>query len=130
VMQLLRQGMFTLGVNVVVLAASVPLSWAGGVYLGLAGAAAGSVSALYVDRLINLRRIAAISGVPVRAQQRWRELARYVAWAAVAAAGAWLAVHVLFAESPLIMRLAIGFLVMALIYAPAHITPPSRGPRP
>jgi O-antigen/teichoic acid export membrane protein len=121
VMQLLRQGMFTLGINIVVLAASVPLSWLGGVTLGLAGAAAGSVSALYVDRLINLRRIAAISGVPVRAQQRWRELARYVAWTAVAAAAAWLAVHVLFGESALIVRLALGFVVMVLIYAPANL---------
>src|SRR5205823_8502621 len=45
VLQLLRQGMFSLGTNVVVLALAVPLSWFGGVELGLAGAAAGSVSA-------------------------------------------------------------------------------------
>ena len=62
VMQLRRQGMFTLGANLVVLGISVPISWFGGVHLGLAGAAAGSVSALYLDRAIVLRRIAAIRG--------------------------------------------------------------------
>ena len=45
VLQLLRQGMFSLGMNVAVLAVAVPLSWFGGVELGLAGAAAGSVTA-------------------------------------------------------------------------------------
>jgi len=120
VMQLLRQGMFTLGTNLAVLAISVPISWFGGVHLGLAGAAAGSVSALYLDRVIVLRRIAAISGVPVRAQQHWRELARYLAWTAVSALVAWFAVHWLFADMPLIVRLAIGFAVMALVYAPAN----------
>ena len=121
VMQLMRQGMFTLGTNLVVLAISVPISWFGGVHLGLAGAAAGSVSALYLDRVIVLRRIAAISGTPVRAQQRWRELLRYLAWTAVSALVAWFAVHWLFAGLPLILHLAIGFAVMALVYAPANL---------
>jgi O-antigen/teichoic acid export membrane protein len=121
VMQLLRQGMFSLATNIVVLAVSVPLSWYGGVHLGLAGAAAGSVSALYLDRLIVLRRIAAISGVPVRAQQHWRELTRYLVWSALAAAAAWLLVHALFGESALVVRLGIGFIVMALVYAPANL---------
>src|SRR5260221_6770329 len=62
VLQLLRQGMFSLGMNVIVLALAVPLSWFGDVELGLSGAAAGSVCALYVDRTLILQRIAAISG--------------------------------------------------------------------
>src|SRR6185503_8044384 len=44
VLQLLRQGMFNLAMNVLVLAVSVPLSLIGGMHLGLAGAAAGSVA--------------------------------------------------------------------------------------
>jgi O-antigen/teichoic acid export membrane protein len=123
VMQLLRQGMFTFGINLVVLAISVPLSWTGGVTLGLAGAAAGSVSALYLDRLINLRRIAAISGTPIASQQHWRELARYLGWTVLSGALAWLTVHWLFGESPLFLRLVIGFVVMALVYAPANLRP-------
>src|SRR4029077_3503165 len=100
VMQLLRQGPYSLAMNIVVLALSVPLSWYGGVHLGLAGAAAGSVSALYIDRAIVLRRIAAITGVPLRAQQHWSQLARYLAWSAAAAFIAWLSVLALFAHAP------------------------------
>src|SRR5438552_10907521 len=80
VLQLLRQGMFSLGMNVVVLAAAVPLSWFGGLELGLPGAAAGSVTALYFDRVIVLQRIAAVSGVRLRDQQHWAALASHVAW--------------------------------------------------
>ena len=125
VLQLLRQGMFNLGLNIVVLAISVPLSWYGGVHLGLAGAAAGSVCALYLDRTIVLRRIAAITGVPVRSQQHWRSLARSLLCATAATALAWLAVHWLFAASPHIVRLAAGASLIALLYAPFNLR---RGP--
>ena len=118
VLQLLRQGPFALAMNIVVLACSIPLSWAGGVHLGLAGAAAGSVSALYIDRTITLRRIAAVTGVPVRAQQHWGILARHLAWTIVAAVVAWAFVHAFFVGSPLVVRLAVGAMLMALIYAP------------
>jgi len=121
VMQLLRQGPYSLAMNIVVLALSVPLSWYGGVHLGLAGAAAGSVSALYIDRAIVLRRIAAITGVPLRAQQHWSQLARYLAWSAAAAFIAWLSVLALFAHAPLLARLAAGATVIALVYAPFNV---------
>lgn len=121
VMQLLRQGMFSLATNIAVLAVSVPLSWYGGVHLGLAGAAAGSVSALYLDRTIVLRRIAAITGVPVRAQQHWAALARHFLWTAAATAVAALAVHVFFGSAPHAVRLAAGAIVVALVYAPFNL---------
>src|SRR5436853_2339460 len=82
VLQLLRQGMFSLGINVVVLACAVPLSWFGGLEIGLSGAAAGRVTALYLDRTLVLHRIAAITGVPVRSQQHWQSLGRSFAWSA------------------------------------------------
>jgi len=121
VLQLLRQGMFALGMNVLVLACSVPLSWYGGVELGLAGAAAGSVSALYLDRIIVLRRIAAVTGVPVRSQQHWQSLGGSFAWSAAAAFAAWLAVHYFFADAPHIVRLFVGAAVLAAVYAPANL---------
>jgi O-antigen/teichoic acid export membrane protein len=121
VLQLLRQGPFSLAMNLVILAISVPLSWYGGVHLGLAGAAAGSVSVLYLDRTIVLRRIAAITGVPVHAQQHWGALGRYLAWSAGAALTAWLCVHALFAHAPLPARLAAGAIVLALVYAPFNL---------
>jgi len=95
---------------------AVPLSWFGGLELGLAGAAAGSVCALYIDRTLVLQRIAAISGVPVRSQQHWASLGRHFLWTVVAALAAWLAVHTVFAGSPLAGRLAIGATVLLAIY--------------
>jgi len=121
VMQLLRQGPFALGANVVVLALSVPLSWYGGVHLGLAGAAAGSVSALYLDRAIMLNRIAAVSGLPVRRQQHWATLGRHLAWTALATAAAWACVHGLLAEANALPRLALGAIIFGAIYAPFNL---------
>jgi len=120
VLQLLRQGMFNLMVSVVILAVSVPLSYLGGIELGLAGAAIGSACALYLDRLLVLRRIAAVTGVPVRAQQHWASLARHLGWTAIATLGAWLVAHHLFAGSPIIVRLAMGAAVLAAVYAPVN----------
>ena len=121
VLQLTRQGPFSLAMNVVVLAVSVPLSWAGGEALGLAGAAAGSVTALYLDRTIVLRRIAAISGIPVRRQQHWRSLGRCLLWTALATGAAWLAVDQLLADRPAILRLVAGAALLALVYFPANL---------
>jgi O-antigen/teichoic acid export membrane protein len=120
VLQLLRQGMFNLGLNLLVLVLSVPLSWAGGVHLGLAGAAAGSVAALYADRFITLRRIARISGIAVRRQQHWKHLARYLAWTVLAAAAAWLLVDKLLSESHALLQVAAGAAAMALVYLPVN----------
>jgi O-antigen/teichoic acid export membrane protein len=120
VLQLLRQGMFNLGMNVLVLAVSVPLSLVGGMHLGLAGAAAGSVASLYLDRVLALRRIARVSGIPVRRQQHWRHLARYLGWTVAVAAIAWLFVHRLLPESHALVNLAVGATVMAAIYLPVN----------
>jgi O-antigen/teichoic acid export membrane protein len=116
VLQLLRQGMFSLGMNVAVLACAVPLSWFGGLELGLPGAAAGSVTALYLDRLIVLRRIAAISGVPVREQQHWRSFGRYLAWTAGTTLTAWLTVRYLFGDAPHVVRLIAGAATLGALY--------------
>jgi O-antigen/teichoic acid export membrane protein len=115
VLQLLRQGMFSLGMNVVVLAVAVPLSWFGGLELGLAGAAAGSVTALYLDRLLIVHRIKRVSGVRIRHQQHWSSFGRYVAWSIGAALTAWLTVHYLFPGTPHVARLLIGAAVIGTL---------------
>ena len=117
VLQLLRQGMFSLVMNAVTLAVSVPLSWYGGVSVGLAGAAAGSVTALYLDRLITLRRIAVISGTPIRAQQHWARLGKVLLLATLATVLAWGVVSIFFAATPVLARLIVGFLVLGAAYA-------------
>src|SRR5947207_2994418 len=116
VLQLLRQGMFALGMNVIVLACAVPLSYFAGYEIGLSGAAAGSVSALYLDRTLVLHRIAAITGVPVAEQAHWGEVGRHFAWTAAAAACAWLVVHFLFAGAHHAVRLAAGAAVLGVVY--------------
>lgn len=120
VLQLMRQGMFNLGMNILVLAVSVPLSWIGGVQLGLAGAAAGSVAALYMDRTLTLRRIARISGIPVRRQQHWGHLARYLGWTLLTGLAAWVFVNEVLADYRPILRIMAGAVVMAVIYLPVN----------
>src|SRR5260221_4459406 len=56
-MQLLRQGAFMLGLGAAVLALSVLLSWAAAQRYGLAGAALGSVAAIYIDQAATPPRI-------------------------------------------------------------------------
>lgn len=118
-LQLLRQGMFHLGLNAAVLGLSVPLSWAGAVHFGLTGAAAGSVIAVALDRTLMLRRISRLTGVPLRGLQQWGALFRSLAWSAGAALGAWLVVHHLFAPMPSVLRLSIGAGLIAILYLPA-----------
>jgi len=120
VMAFTRQGMFVLRTNLVMLAVAVPLSWAGGTYLGLAGAALGSALSLYIDRIIFLRRIATVTGVPVREQQHWRALGRYLAWAALATLAAWLVGDKLFASSHVVVQLAMAAIVLGVVYGAAN----------
>ena len=70
--QLLRQGAFVLRVGLIVLALSIALSWCAAQFFGLAGAAAGSVAAIYVD--LTVTRAVASHGHPVRHQQAGRAL--------------------------------------------------------
>lgn len=121
VLQLLRQGIFSLVMNVIVLACAVPLSYFGGLELGLSGAAAGSVTALYLDRTIVLYRIRTITGVPIASQQHWQELGRHFALSAAAAAIAWVVVHFFFAGAHHIVRIAAGAAVLALVYGVTNL---------
>ena len=74
--------------------------------------------ALYADRFITLRRIARISGIPVRRLQHWKHLARYLAWTVLASASAWVLVQQI--EMHSIVRLAAGAAAMALVYLPMN----------
>ena len=118
-LQLLRQGVFNAALNATMLCASVVVSWTAGAHLGLAGAAAGSAVALYADRVVTLRRVAALTDVPVRRQQRWARLARLLLTAAGAAAVAAAAVHALLGGEPHVVRLLAGALVLGALYAAA-----------
>jgi len=118
---LLRQGTYALGVTGFTLAVSVAVSWAAAHFFGLPGAAAGSVLALYLDRVLLLRRVARHTGIALRHLQDWRTLGRRLAVAALSGAAAWsIAEWMLAAHGPL-MRVAVGAAVIVLVHAPAHL---------
>jgi O-antigen/teichoic acid export membrane protein len=114
---LLRQGAFALKVSGVMLAFSVVVSLAAAQHFGLAGAAAGSVLAIYFDRILMLRRISRLTGLSLRRMQDWRSLAWALASAILAGALAWLlAEHALQASSAFV-RAVFGGSVLLLVYA-------------
>ncbi|HET7197642.1 MAG TPA: oligosaccharide flippase family protein, partial [Burkholderiales bacterium] len=118
-LQLLRQGVFNAALNATLLALSVSVSWSAGAHLGLPGAAAGSVLALFIDRAVTTRRIRALTGVPVRRQQRWGRLARLLLTSMIAAAIAWFVVDRLMRGERAMLRLLAGALIIGGIYAAA-----------
>jgi O-antigen/teichoic acid export membrane protein len=113
---LLRQGTFALRVNLAALAISISLSWFGAHHLGLAGAAIGSVTAIYFDRVIMLRRIATRTGIPIRRLQRWGELATTFALAVLSAAAARGVVDHYWSASAPALRLAAGAAVLTALF--------------
>lgn len=118
-MQLLRQGVFAASLNATMLVFSLAVSWTAGAHLGLAGAAVGSVTALYLDRFVTLRRVRALTGVRVRRQQHWPQLGRLLATSAAAAALAALVAHLFLEREPRLLRLFAGGLVLGGLYAAA-----------
>ena len=113
---LLRQGPFVVAVNVAALVLAVPVSWFAAQHFGLAGAAAGSVIAIYIDRLVTLRHISRLSGVRMRRLQDWRTLARLVVYAALAATLAWWLVTRYFAGRGPFLTLLFGGASLAAVY--------------
>ena len=93
VLFVLKQGAFAARVNGVVLLIALPLSWLGASRWGLVGAAAGSVAAIYAERILSLTRIALITGTPIAKLQDWNGLACLLGAASLSAGLAGLALH-------------------------------------
>ena len=117
VLLMLRQGSFALGINSLALAVSVATSWSLAGWIGLAGAAGGSVAAVCIDRLISLRRISRQVNVPVRELQDWRGIAIALGYAVATAALIRIAVDLLIPGGTF-HRLALGGCGLALAYVP------------
>jgi O-antigen/teichoic acid export membrane protein len=113
----LQQGAFAARVNGLVLLLALPLSWWGAQRIGLAGAAAGSVAAIYAERLISLNRIAQLTGTPLARLQDWKGLAALLAAAALAAALAGFVVS--WTAWGSFARVLAGGLLMAALYPAA-----------
>lgn len=112
---MLGLGRVAIQVNALSLAVSVLVSWFGAHHFGLAGAAAGSLVAVYIDRALLLRSIAARSGVSLGELQDWRSLGRLIALAAATGALAW-GMGMAWAESGPLPRLIAGGAVFAALY--------------
>ncbi len=93
VLFVMKQGPFAAKVNGIVLAIAIPLSLFGAMRWGLVGAAAGSVAAIYSERILSLRRIATLTGTPIARLQDWKTLAGILAAAMMAALAAGVAMH-------------------------------------
>ena len=112
VVLLLRQGRYALKATAVLLAFSVAASWAAAQAFGLAGAAVGSVAAIYIDRFIMLRRVARVSGIALRELQHWSGLGWTLVSAVVAGALAW----AIAPDGEPVLRLLVGSAVLAAAY--------------
>jgi O-antigen/teichoic acid export membrane protein len=115
---LLGQGAFALRLSMVLLALSGAASWWAAHQFGLAGAAAGSVVAVYLDRTLTLRRVSRRSGIRFTQLQDWRGLGSAIAFAVLAGAAAWFGVEMLLGDSRPFARLVLGTLILAAVYAP------------
>ena len=113
---LLGLGRFALQVNALALVMSVLVSWFGARHFGLAGAAAGSVLAAYLDRALLLRRISARSGIPLAQLQDWRSIGNSLAFAALAGLLAWGTVETSCRDGTPLLRLAVGGAVFTAAY--------------
>jgi O-antigen/teichoic acid export membrane protein len=118
---ILREGAFAMRVAALALPVSVAVSWAAADRLGLAGAAMGSVVAIYLDRIFMVRRVSRHTGIPVRELQDWTALARTLGSAAFAAALAWAVVGHFLPASGHIVRMAAGAALLTLIYMPLNL---------
>jgi O-antigen/teichoic acid export membrane protein len=110
---LLRQGGFAMRITAAALILSVAVSWSAAHFAGLAGAAAGSVLAIYFDRALMLRRVSRHTGIALRELQDWGSLVWAGATAATAGVIAWLVAP----QSSHFLRLVVGFTVLMAVYA-------------
>jgi O-antigen/teichoic acid export membrane protein len=117
VLFVMKQGPFAAKVNGIVLALALPLSLFGAYRWGLVGAAAGSVAAIYTERLLSLRRISALTGTPILRLQDWKTLGGILLAAAIAAVAAGVAMH--FTHWSTFATLLAGGLILAALYPPA-----------
>jgi O-antigen/teichoic acid export membrane protein len=115
IMLLLRQGGFSMSVGMLALPLSVAVSFAAAGVIGLCGAAAGSVAAIYFEHLVTLWRIARRTGIPLRRVQDWRSLALLLLCAALAGVVAWGVVSFL-DERDSALRAVTGGVVLGAVY--------------
>jgi O-antigen/teichoic acid export membrane protein len=116
VMLLLRQRTFSVTLSVIALVFSVAISWQSAHAFGLAGAALGSVAAIYLDLLARLWRISRLIGIPIRRLQNWKSLGLLSLCAALAGSLACAVVREALEASGPVVRVAAGGILLATTY--------------
>ena len=111
-----RQGPYSMRVNFLALALGVPCSLAGALFVGLPGAAAGSVAAIYAERAMTLVRVSSLTGVAVHRLQEWGALGAVLAAAIGSSAVAGEVVARVGGDHWHLAQLAEGAAVIALVY--------------
>jgi O-antigen/teichoic acid export membrane protein len=117
VLFVLKQGPFAARINGMVLLIALPLSLYGAMSWGLTGAAAGSVAAIYAERLLSLARISRLTATPVSRLQDWHVLGCILGAGALAALLAGVALH--WAPWSSFARLVAGAALVAATYSAA-----------
>jgi O-antigen/teichoic acid export membrane protein len=115
-MVLLRQGPFSMRLGVLALLMSVAASWSCARAAGLAGAAAGSVAAIYLEHLGTLWRISRCTGIPWRGLQDWHSLGLLLLCAALAGLFSWAVVSFALGSFGPVVRVAVGGVLLAAAY--------------
>jgi hypothetical protein len=114
VLFVLKQGPFAARINGVVLLIALPLSFYGATNWGLTGAAAGSVAAIYAERLLSLARISRLTATPISRLQDWHVLGCILGAGALAALIAGVTLH--WAPWSSFARLVAGAALVAATY--------------
>ncbi len=118
VMLLLKEGGFAARTNFMTLLICIVVSIVFAKEFGLAGAAAGSVVAVYMERALTLRRMGARLSLSLGALQNWRALGKTLLAAAAAATLAGWGVTILPHPAPLVIQLALGGSILMAAYIP------------
>jgi O-antigen/teichoic acid export membrane protein len=113
---LLKEGVFALRLNLVILALSIALSWCAAQFYGLPGAAVGSVVVIFMDRVATLRRIQRRTSTPLKHLQNWHALGVLMLFSALAALLAWAVTRHYVHHIPYPFQLLVGGVIVATAY--------------
>ena len=117
VILLLNEGKFATRVNIVALCVCIAGSLVFVQIYGLAGAAVGSVIAVFVERILTLNRIGKRLSLPLRELQDWSTLGKILLAAAIGAMVTWVALPAIIpATFPMLVQLGSAGIVLAVVY--------------
>jgi O-antigen/teichoic acid export membrane protein len=117
---LLRQGVLMMWVNLGTLVVAVAINWLAALHYGLPGAAAGTVVAIFADRIVTISRIARHIGVPFSRMQDWRTLSVLLLLSVLSAAVTWAVVMNYLAASGPLTRVVAGAALLGATYGLAR----------